>query len=165
MPSNELGQLLLRVRFLPCRGLEQLQSRLALCVTRRRYFGTGWFSLNVPSGLVLYWLTNNILTTVTSVWLKSTIQPPAAVTSAGTTMGRSTIVNPVIDVEAGPARPSGLPHPSPTPVPHHKGLVPFLLSQWGNESAVQDLALEKLQVLRRSGASCWAMQQVQLAFG
>eukprot|EP00884_Botryococcus_braunii_P020151 jgi/Botrbrau1/681/Bobra.160_2s0005.1 len=67
----------------------------------------GWFSLNVPSGLVLYWLTNNILTTLTSVWLKATIQPPAAVTSAGTTMGRSTIVNNVIDVEAEPARPSG----------------------------------------------------------
>jgi YidC/Oxa1 family membrane protein insertase len=27
----------------------------------------GWFSLNVPSGLTLYWITNNFLTTAQSV--------------------------------------------------------------------------------------------------
>eukprot|EP00951_Prasinocladus_malaysianus_P035901 scaffold373651_cov21-Prasinocladus_malaysianus.AAC.1 len=27
----------------------------------------GWFSLNVPSGLTLYWITNNVLTTAQSV--------------------------------------------------------------------------------------------------
>merc|ERR1711871_1064149 len=34
----------------------------------------GWFSLNVPSGLGLYWMTNNILTTLTTVL----IDPPKA---------------------------------------------------------------------------------------
>ncbi|CAD7704454.1 unnamed protein product [Ostreobium quekettii] len=31
----------------------------------------GWFSLNVPSGLTLYWITNNILSTGQQVYLKS----------------------------------------------------------------------------------------------
>ena len=30
----------------------------------------GWFSLNVPSGLALYWITNNVLTTGQQVYLK-----------------------------------------------------------------------------------------------
>lgn len=71
--------------------------------------GAGWFSLNVPSGLCLYWLTNNILTTVTSVWLKATIAPPAAVTAVGSTGGRTPIVNPIIDIDASPSKPSGAP--------------------------------------------------------
>jgi YidC/Oxa1 family membrane protein insertase len=35
----------------------------------------GWFSLNVPSGLTLYWFTNNILTTGQQVYLKNTTKP------------------------------------------------------------------------------------------
>jgi len=33
---------------------------------------TGWFSLNVPSGLTLYWFVNNILSTGQQVYLKKT---------------------------------------------------------------------------------------------
>lgn len=36
----------------------------------------GWFSLNVPSGLGLYWLVNNIVTTSTTVLIRN--QVPAA---------------------------------------------------------------------------------------
>ncbi|KAF5830652.1 60Kd inner membrane protein-domain-containing protein [Dunaliella salina] len=32
----------------------------------------GWFSLNVPAGLTLYWFVNNILSTAQQVYLKST---------------------------------------------------------------------------------------------
>ena len=32
----------------------------------------GWFSLNVPSGLTLYWFVNNILSTAQQLYLKST---------------------------------------------------------------------------------------------
>ena len=32
----------------------------------------GWFSLNVPSGLGLYWLTNNIVTTATTLYVRKT---------------------------------------------------------------------------------------------
>eukprot|EP00798_Chlamydomonas_sp_ICE-L_P013718 gene13718-19613_t len=34
----------------------------------------GWFSLNVPSGLTLYWFVNNILSTAQQVYLKSNVQ-------------------------------------------------------------------------------------------
>lgn len=32
----------------------------------------GWFSLNVPSGLTLYWFVNNILSTAQQLYLKKT---------------------------------------------------------------------------------------------
>lgn len=35
----------------------------------------GWFSLNVPSGLTLYWFTNNILTTGQQIYLRKTTKP------------------------------------------------------------------------------------------
>jgi YidC/Oxa1 family membrane protein insertase len=35
----------------------------------------GWFSLNVPSGLTLYWFTNNIITTAQQVYLRKKFQP------------------------------------------------------------------------------------------
>lgn len=45
----------------------------------------GWFSLNVPSGLTLYWLINNLLSTGQQIYLKQTtkvnVPPPAAETS------------------------------------------------------------------------------------
>jgi hypothetical protein len=37
-----------------------------------RLRAAGWFSLNVPAGLTIYWLTNNILTTAQQVYLKKT---------------------------------------------------------------------------------------------
>ncbi|KAG0536557.1 hypothetical protein BDA96_03G074400 [Sorghum bicolor] len=33
-------------------------------------FMIGWFSLSVPSGLSIYWLTNNVLSTAQQVWLR-----------------------------------------------------------------------------------------------
>ena len=38
----------------------------------------GWFSLNVPSGLGLYWMTNNVLTTLTTVLIKKSVATPVA---------------------------------------------------------------------------------------
>lgn len=56
----------------------------------------GWFSLNVPSGLTLYWLVNNILSTSQQLYLKSTMKveiPPAtANTVTATTTG--TVIRP-----------------------------------------------------------------------
>jgi YidC/Oxa1 family membrane protein insertase len=34
----------------------------------------GWFSLNVPAALCLYWVTNNIVTTATSVIIKNSVK-------------------------------------------------------------------------------------------
>ncbi|EFJ49266.1 inner membrane ALBINO3-like protein 2, chloroplast precursor, partial [Volvox carteri f. nagariensis] len=50
----------------------------------------GWFSLNVPSGLTLYWFVNNLLSTAQQLYLKATvkvnvpesIKAPVAATSA-----------------------------------------------------------------------------------
>jgi YidC/Oxa1 family membrane protein insertase len=41
----------------------------------------GWFSLNVPSGLTLYWFVNNIISTAMQIYMKKTIKvdmPPLA---------------------------------------------------------------------------------------
>jgi YidC/Oxa1 family membrane protein insertase len=42
----------------------------------------GYFSLNVPSGLTLYWLTNNIVTTAQQLYLRSKFQPTAEAATA-----------------------------------------------------------------------------------
>eukprot|EP00878_Enallax_costatus_P013245 GHUV01013847.1.p1 GENE.GHUV01013847.1~~GHUV01013847.1.p1 ORF type:complete len:328 (+),score=122.55 GHUV01013847.1:184-1167(+) len=54
----------------------------------------GWFSLNVPSGLTLYWFVNNIISTAMQMYMKNTIKfdLPPATAAAGT--GPS----PIIDV-------------------------------------------------------------------
>jgi YidC/Oxa1 family membrane protein insertase len=51
----------------------------------------GWFALSVPSALSVYWATNNIVTTATSLWIKNSLaaNPPPVVTSAGTSAAAS----------------------------------------------------------------------------
>ena len=47
----------------------------------------GWFSLNVPSGLTLYWLTNNVITTAQQVYLRNKfkqVEPGSVGAGAGT---------------------------------------------------------------------------------
>jgi YidC/Oxa1 family membrane protein insertase len=39
----------------------------------------GWFSLNVPSALCVYWVVNNIVTTATSIIIRNTMGTPAIV--------------------------------------------------------------------------------------
>jgi YidC/Oxa1 family membrane protein insertase len=61
------------------------------------FLHAGWFSLNVPSGLCIYWLTNNVLTTAQQAYLKKTTKvdaPPAS----GTFVNAS---SDVIDVTPG----------------------------------------------------------------
>lgn len=53
----------------------------------------GYFALNVPAGLTIYWLTNNVLTTAQQVYLKK-------VTKIELPKVTGTIVNPVVDVKA-----------------------------------------------------------------
>ena len=49
----------------------------------------GYFSLNVPSGLTLYWLTNNILSTAQQIYLKRTVSAAAPGDVATATAGGS----------------------------------------------------------------------------
>lgn len=45
----------------------------------------GWFSLNVPSALCVYWVVNNIVTTATSIIIRNTMGTPAIIApGAGT---------------------------------------------------------------------------------
>jgi len=45
-------------------------------------FMVGWFSLNVPSGLTLYWIVNNVLTTAQTVYLRNAVASAAATAAA-----------------------------------------------------------------------------------
>mmetsp|Transcript_20095 Transcript_20095/g.33704 ORF Transcript_20095/g.33704 Transcript_20095/m.33704 type:complete len:443 (+) Transcript_20095:79-1407(+) len=63
----------------------------------------GWFSLNVPSGLTLYWFTNNILTTGQQVYLRNTTKPKEI--PVKTAQGGGVVV----DVKAAPLGGPGAP--------------------------------------------------------
>ncbi|KAL5228047.1 hypothetical protein ABZP36_016312 [Zizania latifolia] len=55
-------------------------------------FMIGWFSLSVPSGLSIYWFTNNILSTAQQVWLRKLGGAKPAVNQGGSgiiTAGRA----------------------------------------------------------------------------
>jgi len=45
-------------------------------VLRLLPFMLGWFAMNAPSGLGLYWVCNNILTTATTVTVKKLVEKP-----------------------------------------------------------------------------------------
>ena len=59
----------------------------------------GWFSLNVPSGLGLYWMTNNIVTTASTVLIKRSVASGLA------TAGGPEVVP--TSVTAAPPKPQG----------------------------------------------------------
>lgn len=46
----------------------------------------GWFALNVPAALSVYWITNNLITTATSLWIRNSMQvePPKTPGGAAT---------------------------------------------------------------------------------
>jgi YidC/Oxa1 family membrane protein insertase len=57
----------------------------------------GWFSLNVPSGLTLYWFVNNILSTAQQLYLKSTTTvkiPEMSTGSSGSSAASTPFVRP-----------------------------------------------------------------------
>lgn len=61
----------------------------------------GWFSLNVPSGLTLYWLVNNVISTGQQVYMKKTIRVDvpelAGATTGGAAAASATAVKPKED--------------------------------------------------------------------
>ena len=67
----------------------------------------GWFSLNVPSALCVYWIVNNIVTTATTLWIRSTMSMEPVMTSGG---GAATAPPPTPSVFSSPPareKPSG----------------------------------------------------------
>lgn len=74
----------------------------------------GWFALNVPAALSVYWVVNNIVTTGTSLFIRNNlkVEPVAANSDAG-----SATMEPPSTVFAPPReKPSGFASPSPAPV-------------------------------------------------
>lgn len=61
----------------------------------------GWFSLNVPSGLTLYWFVNNIISTAQQVYMKKTIKVELPGLAAAGVGG----AGPIIDTTATTVRP------------------------------------------------------------
>ena len=57
-------------------------------------FMIGWFSLNVPAGLTLYWIVNNVITTTQTVYLRSSVASAAA-GGAAAQPATKTVVNPL----------------------------------------------------------------------
>mgnify|MGYP006097076927 CR=1 FL=1 len=55
----------------------------------------GWFSLNVPAALGIYWVANNFITTALTVQIKSSL--------ANTDMAPVTPSGPVVDVDVSPS--------------------------------------------------------------
>jgi YidC/Oxa1 family membrane protein insertase len=46
----------------------------------------GWFALSVPAALSVYWVTNNIITTATSLWIRSSMKVSEPKTGGAATM-------------------------------------------------------------------------------
>merc|ERR1712087_847148 len=55
----------------------------------------GWFSLNVPAALCLYWVTNNIVTTASSVIIRNGLEMEPAMVSGTVDVEATTISEPV----------------------------------------------------------------------
>ena len=64
----------------------------------------GYFSLNVPAGLTLYWFFNNIVTTAQTVYLRKTTKPIVSVSSAGSGASDSVASSQPVRVEYVPKR-------------------------------------------------------------
>ena len=93
----------------------------------------GYFSLNVPSGLTLYWLTNSVLTTAQQVYLKKVVTAEADARekeeagAAGNSAGRpggGPIDVPYFssDASPAPAKPKPIPPPAPALMDEFAGM-------------------------------------------
>jgi YidC/Oxa1 family membrane protein insertase len=70
----------------------------------------GWFSLNVPAALGLYWVTNNIVTTATSVIIRNSVKMEAA--TAGTATAAPATSESVFAASSLREKPSGFSAPA-----------------------------------------------------
>ena len=72
----------------------------------------GWFALNVPAALSVYWVVNNIVTTATSVFIRSNLKVEPVKTGGGTAT-----MEPPVTIFAPPReKPAGFASPAPAPI-------------------------------------------------
>jgi YidC/Oxa1 family membrane protein insertase len=74
----------------------------------------GWFALNVPAALSVYWVVNNIVTTATSVIVRNSIKPEPFKT--GGDAGAVTLEAPATIFAPPREKPTGFSAPSPSPI-------------------------------------------------
>lgn len=55
----------------------------------------GWFSLSVPAALSVYWVTNNIVTTASSLWIRNSMPKTAPKTASSGATTTSTTTQPI----------------------------------------------------------------------
>jgi YidC/Oxa1 family membrane protein insertase len=69
----------------------------------------GWFSLNVPAALSVYWVTNNIITTASSLWIRNSMKvEPAKTGGGGGGAGSATMAPPAQTIFSPPReKPAG----------------------------------------------------------
>lgn len=72
-------------------------------------FMIGWFSLNVPSALCIYWVVNNIVTTATTLLIRNSMPDPVTATGGGAAAATSTAppTQPVFSAPPPREKPSG----------------------------------------------------------
>jgi len=58
----------------------------------------GWFSLNVPSALCVYWVTNNVVTTGTTVLIRNSLKNAAPVAMASASVADAVVTPPKSNV-------------------------------------------------------------------
>eukprot|EP00871_Galdieria_phlegrea_P005654 jgi/Galph1/608/GphlegSOOS_G5340.1 len=73
------------------------QQKQANAILKFLPFLVGWFSLNVSSGLTLYWVTNNIVSTIQTLFIRSKFTPAGL--KYAETLAQSTQVNNAADEE------------------------------------------------------------------
>merc|ERR1712127_307969 len=56
-------------------------------------FMIGWFALNVPAALGVYWVINNIVTTASTLYVRSTMPPVEAVSGGGAAVASSAVMD------------------------------------------------------------------------
>lgn len=74
----------------------------------------GWFALNVPAALSVYWVVNNIVTTATSVFIRNNLKVEPVKT--GGSAGSATMEPPATIFAPPREKPAGFAAPAPAPI-------------------------------------------------
>jgi len=96
----------------------------------------GWFSLNVPAALCLYWVTNNIVTTATSVIIRNSMKmEPAIVGGSATVDAPAPSQSEIFAPPPLREKPAGF---SSAPAPSSDGVSPITSSDVVDAEVVSD---------------------------
>ncbi|KAL3934062.1 MAG: hypothetical protein SGARI_003553, partial [Bacillariaceae sp.] len=104
----------------------------------------GWFSLNVPSALCIYWVTNNIITTATSILIRNNLKMEP-VSAGGGASSAAAPPPPSASVFAPPPireKPEGFGSSSMDAPPSVDGVTPITSSGGGGGSTIVDAEIE-----------------------